>query len=168
MKTPRTIDRIQAKLKNRAIQLSPPVAEADVVEFEKSNGLRLPQDYRDFLLCVGRSGLGPPTCGLCGFGETPTSFDLGRIDLSRPFPFTRPWVWEAEAISDEGGKAEICCGIVVLGTDGCGQFWALIVRGPETGKIWMLTDVGIQPTVPSMTFTDWYEAWLDGRTEWWG
>ncbi len=44
------------------------------------------------------------------------------------------------------------CGVLTLGTDGCGQFWALVVHGPQFGKVWMLADVGITPTVPALTF----------------
>jgi hypothetical protein len=163
-----TIERLREKLKHRGIQLSPPLTESEVAAFEYSNRVGLPPDYREFLLCVGNGGSGPPDYGLCALGNTPSDFDLALPDLSKPFPFTRPWVWEEGDVSPEGERADVYRGIVILGTDGCAQYWALVVRGPDCGKIWMLADVGIQPTIPRMTFAEWYEAWLDGKTDWWG
>ena len=168
MSTSPTIGRIQEKLKSRGIRLSPTLTEAEVAAFERSNDVSLPSDYREFLLRVGNGGVGPADYGLCALGKTPSDFNFGSSDLSRPFPFTEAWVWEEGDKSSEGEQADAYCGVVILGTDGCGQYWALVVRGPDSGKIWMLTDVGIQPTIPRMTFTEWYEAWLDGKKDWWG
>ncbi len=78
------------------------------------------------------------------------------------------WVWEDGDSSAEGTKTDVTHGIFVLGTDGCGQYWILVANGPASGQIWMLADVGITPLVPSMTFLEWYEAWLDGKRNWWG
>ena len=163
-----TTQRIQEKLKRRGIHLSPPLTEAGVADFERSNEVRLPPDYREFLLCVGDRGVGPPDYGLCGLGKTPPDFDFASTDLSRPFPFTLPWTWEDGDTSSEGEQEDACRGVLILGTDGCGFYWALVVRGPESGKIWSLADVGIAPTVPSMTFVEWYESWLDGKKDSWG
>ena len=162
------IERLQGKVKSRGISLSPPLTEAEVGGFERSNGVSLPPDYREFLLRVGDGGVGPPDYGLCALGKMPSDFDFASPDLSRPFPFTQPWVWEDGDTSSEGERADAYRGVVILGTDGCGQYWALVVSGPDFGKIWMLADVGIQPTTPRMTFTEWFEAWLDGKRDWWG
>jgi hypothetical protein len=74
---------------------------------------------------------------------------------------------EIHDTSSEGEQADAYRGVVILGSDGCAQYWALVVRGPDFGKIWILADVGIQPTIPGMSFTEWYEAWLDGKQDWW-
>jgi SMI1 / KNR4 family (SUKH-1) len=163
-----TIERIQEKAKSRGIRLSSTLIEEDIASFEHSNGISLPSDYREFVLRVGNGGVGPPDYGLCALGQTPSDFDFASPDLSRPFPFTQPWIWEDGGTSSEGQQADAYCGVVILGTDGCGQYWAVVVRGPDYGKIWMLADVGIQPTIPSMTFIEWYETWLDGKRDWWG
>lgn len=154
------------KVKSRGIQLSPLLTDAELTDFEHSNGISLPSDYWDFLLHVGDGGDGPPDYGLCGFGKIPSDFDSALLDLSKPFPFTQPWIWEEGETSPQGEQDDAYCGVLILGTDGCAQYWALVVRGPDFGKIWMLADVGIHPTIPSMTFTEWYEAWLDGKTDW--
>jgi len=167
-----TIKRLQKKVKSKGIRLSPPLTEAEVAGFERSNKLSLPPDYREFLLHVGNGGVGqgfgPPSYGLCALGETPSDYDSGSPDLSKPFPFTKPWIWESGDKSSEGKRADVHRGVLILGTDGCAMYWALVVCGPDFGKVWNLVDVGIQPTVPKMTFTEWYEAWLDGKTDWWG
>lgn len=165
--TPR-IQRLQEKAKKAGVQLYPPLGEADIAGFEESRRVALPAEYRAFLQCVGNGGSGPPAYGLCGLGEVPSDFNGPAPDLSKPFPFTKAWVWEDGDISPEGTKADVTHGILVLGTDGCGQYWTLVGNGPALGQVWMLADVGITPLVPSMTFLEWYEAWLDGKREWWG
>jgi hypothetical protein len=162
------IERIQHKAKNRGIRLSPTLTGTEIAGFERFNNVSLPSDFREFLLRVGNGGTGPPAYGLCALGKTPSDLDFASPDLSKPFPFTKPYVWENGGTSPEGNQADACCGVVVLGTDGCAQYWVLVVRGPDFGKIWMLADVGITPTIPKMTFIEWYEAWLDGKNDWWG
>jgi hypothetical protein len=100
-------------------------------------------------------------------GEVPADFGSPAPDLSKPFPFTKPWVWEDGEASLEGSREDVERGVIILGTDGCAQYWALVVNGPDFGKVWMLADVGILPLAPGMTFLEWYEAWLDGRRDWW-
>jgi len=150
------------------VRFPPPLAEADIARFERLRGVTLPVEYRAFVQDLGNGGKGPPAYGLCGLGELPSDFNWPAPELSKPFPFTKAWVWEHGDVSAEGTKAEITHGILILGTDGCGQYWALVVNGTASGQVWMLTDVGITPLGPSMTFLEWYEAWLDGKRKWWG
>lgn len=168
MSTSAAIERLQAKVNSRGTRLSPTLTEAQVASFEQSHGVRLPSDYREFLLRIGNGGDGPAAYGLCALGTIPFDFGRPAPELSKPFHFTQSWIWEGEAASAKEGKDDVYCGVLILGTDGCGLYWALILRGPEVGRIWMLADVGITPVVPRMTFTEWYEAWLDGKRDWWG
>jgi len=161
-------ERLLAKVKNRGRKLAPILSAPQIESFERTNGVSLPPDYREFLLRVGNGGDGPPTYGLCPLGTKPSDFDFAAPDFSKPFPFTQSWIWEDGDVSAEGGKEDVYRGVLILGTDGCGQYWALIVCGPEFGRIWMLADVGITPVIPGMTFSEWYEAWLDGRKNWFG
>ena len=40
-------------------KLSPPASEETIQKFEEQEGIRLPEEYRDFLLFVGNGGAGP-------------------------------------------------------------------------------------------------------------
>jgi hypothetical protein len=58
--------------------------------------------------------------------------------LAAPFPLTESWLWEedsrpAEEIESLRGPV-FDHGSVVLGTDGCGMYWHLIVTGPHRGR----------------------------------
>jgi hypothetical protein len=161
------IQRVAQKVRAKHLHVQPPIPEADLESFEQNNGLNLPEDYRAFLLQVASGGQGPPDYGLCGFGELPSDFNQRVPDLSHAFPFTKPWIWEDGDESEQGTIEDVSRGVIILGTDGCAQYWALVVKGPDEGKIWMLCDVGIAPLRPAMTFLEWYEAWLDGKRDWW-
>src|SRR5215475_15153243 len=88
-----TIERLHTKIKSRGIRLLPTLTPADISKFEQSNAIALPTDYREFLLHIGNGGIGPPTYNLCALGAKPSDFDFAA-DLSKPFPFTQPWIWE--------------------------------------------------------------------------
>ena len=168
MAIPDEVETLKSKAKGRGVRFSTCLSETAVADFERGYRISLPTDYRQFLLQIGNGGDGPPVFGLCALGAIPADFDAAPPDLAKPFPFKRPWIWEDGETSPEGTRLDVYCGIIILGTDGCGQYWALVVRGPDSGKIWMLADVGITHTIPKMTFIEWYEAWLDGRREWTG
>jgi SMI1 / KNR4 family (SUKH-1) len=162
------IQRIASKAKNAGVKLLASLSETDLAMFEQERGVELPADYRAYLLQIANGGAGPPEYGLGSLGSLPSDYRLPAPDLSKPFPFTRSWVWEDGETSPEGQQDDTHYGVLILGTDGCAQYWALVVNGPERGKIWMFTDVGIMPLVPGMTFSGWFEAWLDGKRDWWG
>ena len=168
------LDRIARKVRERGTRLGPAVPDDAIAAFEARCGCALPDDYRAFLRHVGNGGVGPPAYGLLPLGETPEHMaaeaarpwaELRRV--RRPFPFTRPWVWEDGDPSDEGTREQVADGTLHLGTDGCAQYWLLVASGPERGNVWMLADVGITPTAPKRDFLQWFEDWLDGVREWW-
>ncbi|MEZ0265337.1 MAG: SMI1/KNR4 family protein [Phycisphaerae bacterium] len=168
------LDRIARKVRERGTRLGPAVLEDALTAFEARCGCTLPEGFRAFLRHVGNGGVGPPAYGLLPLGGTPD--DMGEQEsrpwaeldrVRRPFPFTRPWVWEEGDPSDEGTREQVEDGTLHLGTDGCGQYWLLVVSGPERGAVWMLADVGITPTAPKRDFLQWFEDWLDGLREWW-
>lgn len=162
-----TIEEVRDAVRSAGVKLSPTLAEAQVADYEQLHGIRLPSDYRAFVLHVGNGSTGSPSYGLCRLGNVPSDFDLPVPNVSKVFPFTKPWVWENGNPSAEGVAEDVNCGVLILGTDGCAQYWALVVNGPEFGNVWMLTDVGITPTVPRMTFLEWYRSWIRGKRDWW-
>jgi hypothetical protein len=165
------VSRIKNKIAERGLQLNPPASLGEVEFFEARSQVRLPEEYRRFLLEIGDGGGGPPEYGLMKLGQVPKDrgADAGEAleHLHRPFPLTRHWVWEGDEDPKEELRQALNHGRLHLGTDGCGMYWILIVTGPERGQVWLTADVGIQPCAPRRDFLSWYEYWLDGGREWW-
>ncbi len=175
MKMNEQISRIKTKLKHRNAELNPRLKVAEVRKFEELYGVELPREYREFVTRIGNGGVGPPDYGMYALGTTETQLQQFRRpeqqDLSRlaePFPFTRFWVWENSDLSLEGTYEQVHNGSVLLGTDGCGMDWRLIVTGPDRGIPWMISGEGIQPVCPKRHFLQWYEDWLDGLDSFYG
>jgi hypothetical protein len=85
-------------------------------------------------------------------------------DIGKPFPFTKRWVWEGGVLfvpPTEGEPDEVNHGSICVGEVGCGEFWHLIVTGPERGIMWSFSGVGALPSDPKQDFLDWYQSWLD-------
>lgn len=167
------LNRIQRKAHEQGKRFHPRLQEASITEFEREHGVRLPEEYRQFLLNVGNGGDGPPHYGLARMGEIAHDLSpeekrrwLGFPRIAEPFPFSKPWCWEEDHESDKGSKDLVDCGSIYLGNDGCGMYWHLIVTGPDRGRVWLLTGEGIAPTRPKRDFLEWYEAWLDEVENW--
>jgi acyl-coenzyme A synthetase/AMP-(fatty) acid ligase len=148
-----------------------------VYTYEAQHGVVLPEPYRTFVveICDG-SFIGPPDGGLMELGRLPDDWGAGRParDLAKPFPLTEPWVWEDEEHSEEELDALLDPvfnhGSLVLGTDGCGMYWHLVVTGAHRGHIWCVTDVGAYPygaefdgTTGRSGFAGWVEYREDGE-----
>jgi hypothetical protein len=151
--------------------------------FEAEHRVVLPEPYRTFVAEVtDGSSLGPPEFGLEGLTGPTLSGRQGGKDgrsgqgcreereLARPFPLTEAWVWE----DDPRPVAEIDPildrvfghGSVVLGTDGCGMYWHLVVSGPHRGHVWLITGEGAVPfgaefghTGGDAGFAGWVRHW---------
>lgn len=157
----------------------PPLGWAGVRAFEARHGVVLPEPYRT---CVAEiadgSPAGPPQYGLVPLDETPSGWGGGRRDrvLSEPFPLTDPWFWDAEeprpsAALDARIEEVFHHGTVVLGTDGCGMCWHLVVTGPHRGHVWLITGEGAGPfgarfgfTTAEAGFAGWVRHWSAGGT----
>ena len=147
--------------------------------FEAEHGIVLPEPYRSFVATVSDgSYAGPPDYGLMELGDLPPDWGASRPErcLAKPFPLTAPWIWEDDELSahEEETLASVCDhGSLVLGTDGCGMYWHLIVTGESRGHIWLIADVGATPfgaefgnTTGKSGFAGWVEHWAEGK-EWW-
>jgi hypothetical protein len=142
--------------------------------FEAEHDVILPEPYRTFVAEItDGSYAGPPDYGLVGLAELPRDWgdDRPERDLSRPFPLTSQWVWE-EDDSEPSEETEALLdqvfdhGSIVLGTDGCGMYWHLVVTGPHRGHVWMITGEGAAPfgaefgnTTAAPGFAGWVEHW---------
>lgn len=165
------------------------LAEVELSQFEEKHGIRLPDDYKEFLLKVGNGGAGP------GYGVLPLnqfyhigkwarrickmfyggSFELDDVDpkfLSNPFPHIQKWGDDPDQELDEEkevGREDYIKqfnydiqGSIALCDHGCGLHNILIVSGPERGKVWYEfrnENHGMGPI--NNSFIEWYVNWLD-------
>jgi hypothetical protein len=158
---------LQQELATANVVLAPCLPTADLAAFEQAHQVSLPPEYRLFLTHIGNGGAGPPAYGLRALGATEAWWaDDQRAAwehfqaLRRPFPFAQPWCWADEAAPDPARLAAVYDGSLYLGTDGCGLDWALVVTGPQRGYVWQLSEEGVLPCRPALTFFQWVSAWL--------
>ncbi|MFG3039201.1 SMI1/KNR4 family protein [Streptomyces sp. NPDC048330] len=163
---------------------SPPAGWDAVRSFEEEHGVVLPEPYRTCVAEVG-DGLraGPPYYGLLPLAEVPSDWGADRPQrlLAEPFPLEEAWLWEAEddetALPVEEFEARtdrvFDHGSLLLGTDGCGMYWHLIVTGPQRGHVWQIAGEGAMPFGPESPdavmpgtpgFTGWASHWAEGRS----
>ncbi|MFD6659250.1 SMI1/KNR4 family protein [Streptomyces parvus] len=164
----------------------PPVGSAAVRSFEAEHGIVLPEPYRTCVaeICDGLRA-GPPYYGLLPLAQTPPDWGAGRPRrlLAEPFPLTDAWLWEAEENEsapqdqeqelDERMASVFDHGSLLLGTDGCGMYWHLIVTGPQRGHVWLIDENGAIPfgTRPGTSlmpgtpgFAGWVTQWAEGHS----
>ncbi|MFC1529748.1 SMI1/KNR4 family protein [Gemmatimonadota bacterium] len=165
---------IEEWIRQNKPSLLPRLDKVQVLEFEQANGVELPTDYRTFITTVCDGGAFGPEYGLLPLGAVPKHNACHEGSLSghraaRPFPFTEEWVWEDEEQTDDRDRRieETTHGTLVLGEEGCGAYWALIVTGPCRGEVWLLTGEGITPCRPRMGFGQWLETLACGGLSWW-
>lgn len=142
--------------------------EDKVQEFESRHNIRLPSDYRTFLIHVGDGGATrqPVTNGIGinngpgpGYGLFPLEETIEGCDVSRPFPLMQhpgqDYVEEPENWGDEIPYP----GLIQIAYKGCAYFTFLAVNGPTYGTIW---DAEISMGwfwTTGATFGEWYRQW---------
>ncbi|WP_432114607.1 SMI1/KNR4 family protein [Streptomyces sp. S1] len=160
----------------------PPAGWEAVRSFEAEHGIVLPEPYRTFVaeVCDGLRA-GPPSYGLLPLVRTPPDWGAGRPErlLAEPFPLTEAWLWEGDEaeLSEQEFEARQAPvfdhGSLLLGTDGCGMYWHLVVTGPQRGHVWLIDEYGAMPfgTSPNASpmpgtpgFTGWVTHWTQGRS----
>ena len=169
--------------------LGAPTGEAAVLAVELAHGIRLPEDYRRFLIEVGDGGPGP-SYGLYSLAEAIAERGDGVWSLADPFEppaSCRDWV-DLRAP-----------GILPVQYEGCSYYAGLVITGPDRGTMWSYVEVepGWVPFVADLidehgapyqlrgsemadyrawydvmlapqnrgrrrSFLDWYEDWLAG------
>jgi hypothetical protein len=144
----------------------PVLAEDTVRDFEELHRVRLPPEYRGFLLSIGNGGAGP-YYGVFKLGEMDDGFGYkawreneGFVGvLSAPFPHTKPWndpsgmpEFDDSRAGDREWEDEYCRrrdawnkrywntanvnGAIPICHQGCAYRDWLIVTGPEAGNVW--------------------------------
>lgn len=125
-------------------QLGPPLTESELQAFEQTHRIRLPGDYRVFLIGAGNGGAirsqakviaintgTGPGCGIMPLEEAVLGCDP-RV----PFPLTQSS--EAQRVDgmDKWGDQEPYPGLLQICYNGCADFAYLAVNGPAYGTIW--------------------------------
>lgn len=167
-----TIEELKRKVKDKQINLNSVLSINEIDAFETKHNVVLPKEYKDFLLNIGNGGDGPPEYKLLHLGKAASdAYEHEKeiwedfIYINKEFPYTESWCWEGE--DDQESRAfakkveEAYFGSIMLGTDGCGMNWLLIVTGKSHGEIWQLTDVGVFSCEPKVNFIEWYDHWLE-------
>ncbi|GAA3761697.1 hypothetical protein GCM10022205_56850 [Spinactinospora alkalitolerans] len=170
--------------------LRPPLTEAELLETEEALGVRLPEEYRGFLLEVAAAGAGPDY-GVLPLTRPKEGGAASAEHLRRPFrpvhvqelttahqagkPLRRTYADPDEYVRDYHAWDErddelfdaLDEGSLRVSEHGCGYFTLLAVTGPERGTMWAdvrATDEGAvpfrRPGKERMTFAEWYLRWL--------
>ncbi|MEU4424947.1 SMI1/KNR4 family protein [Actinoplanes sp. NPDC024001] len=142
--------------------------------FEARHGVTLPEPYRSFVAEISDGSFaGPPDYGLVALADLPADWGDDRPErvLARPFPLTAEWLWEEDDEPDDDLIERVCNdGSIVLGTDGCGMYWHLVVTGPHRGHVWMISGEGAVPFGAAFGrdtgepgFAGWVRHWSAGK-----
>lgn len=146
--------------------LQPPITDPVLEAFESAHGVRLPEEYREFLLQLGDGGAGP------GYGllsldkaaafpqadDDPPANYLSRLCPLRPeVSRMRDWLTSIDCSDDERYQ-----GTIVLCDHGCCNYAVLVVSGPARGCV---VNISLDDNPPVFArdndFLAWYERWLD-------
>lgn len=151
-------------------RLQPPLSETAIEKFEGEHNIRLPDDFRLFLLEAGSSGAGPY------YGLLPMerwaehlSEEPGPQTLASPCPLRH----KEEYPSVEADAS--LQGTLAVVHQGCVYYALLVVSGEHRGRIVYidLDGSGSPYFVDNPDFMSWYERWLDELlagydTDWFG
>jgi len=156
--------------KKHRFLFSKPLSEEAIFAFENRHGIRLPEDYRQFLMQAGSSGAGP-YYGILPLDKWDDA-NGGRNSLpadylARPSPLSPGSKPNLSAnTSHESGidpHDELLQGSIALVAQGCSYYAILIVSGSARGRVaYISLDDSEQVYFPeNLNFLSWYERWLD-------
>lgn len=170
------LDQIDRRLERVCLTLGrvlrhPPRTEQEILDFESQFDIRLPEDYRAFIMRFGDGG-----AILRALPET-LRHEHYDIDPSVPFPHTENWNPEhgedgrlLGAEEPTYGDARWISGFLILGECNYGAYYGIVVDGPSYGEMWIddrEDDQGIRRMnndyAPDRTarFLDWIGQYLD-------
>ena len=160
---------------------SEPLTEQAAAEYEKRNGISLPEDYRRFITMIAASGT-QPFYGLYSIVGEHKNREI-KVEVDKKFPFTVRKPLNIMKLSDEEydaiyetGEMNVDAGYILLCHEGCGMYSILIVNTDDKetyGTVWyydLANDAGIYPLINpadhrTMSFLDWLEYYVDKTLE---
>lgn len=154
-------------------QYPPCLSEEEVAEIERRFNIRLPEEYRQFLLHIG-GGIDTDNDARY-YLESPSEKEKYFYQLNKPFLFKNSWERQYD---DEGEPLEPDIdyqtsfqGAIILEAQGCGVFHLLVVSGEAYGQVWvhdMVNSVMVYPIEEDgvrCNFIRWYQMWTKGLLE---
>lgn len=150
-------------------KLAAPASEEVVQKFEAQHGIRLPEEYRDFLTLVGNGGAGP-FYGLFGV-KVPESKRRETELLEQWLPDeentlqAEPLIYPKMSDADWDKAAQSpypYTGVLPIGTQGCTLMTGLMLTGPYRGQVVYYDDDLCGPPffLREKGVLAWYERWL--------
>lgn len=157
-------------------QLAAPASEEQILKFEEQQGIRLPEEYRDFLLHVGNGGAGPyyGLDGIRDLGDDLHDSHGARIYRVQEEPVIYPKMsdeeWNRMTAPEsrqgdsmgKGGEVHPYVGVLPIGSQGCTLMTGLMLAGPYQGQVVYYDEDYCGPPffVREKGFLSWYERWL--------
>jgi hypothetical protein len=137
------------------------LTEQQVSDFEDLHGIRLPEEFRQFITRISHGGYGPCEGLLSMDRWTPSRMRVNG-QLAAPFPFA-PDSYVSAWRGEEDGPTLPFPGTIAVGWAGGSQYTLLVVTGSGRGR---LVEVFAGSDVVPHFHTDadflaWYERWLD-------
>ena len=156
----------------------------EILKFEKEYNLKLPEEYKIFLLHIGNGGISyadsaaGPGYGIYPLGKNANELVYENTELylkqdCKIHPKMTDEFWsdlnknieENDDISTEELDLElgkIFSGLLSIGTQGCTYYYALVLNGEFKGRIVNVDSDRQKPYFAfESNFLDWYERWLD-------
>lgn len=152
-------------------KLAAPASEEAIRKFEEQQGVRLPEEYRDFLTFIGNGGAGP-YYGLYGLKALEDDLSDSRglrwcRSLEEPviYPKMSEEEWDRNVNPEsrrKGEKVYPYTGVLPIGTQGCTLMTGLMLTGPYRGQVVYYDNDFCGPPffVREKGFRSWYERWL--------
>tara|TARA_R110002096_G_scaffold212352_9_gene399851 strand:- start:2212 stop:2778 length:567 start_codon:yes stop_codon:yes gene_type:complete len=169
------IQSLAAKARKARVQTKPPIAIEDIAALENAAGVKLPDEYRDFLSHVANGGTSP--CRLVPLAHWDHSY---WIDCANPLMIAVPSIITPEAESHgeawldraapadwsnrwDNNEWDPMFGTIAVAEIGCGLFFSLIVTGEHRGRVFSWGDHALNPPIfcEESSFTRWIEGCFD-------
>jgi hypothetical protein len=174
----RTVDgRLPFGAEHHKYRMNPPIAPGELETFEVLHGIRLPEDYRCFLLEVGDGGAGP------AYGVLPLRYWAWHVSewnhlTGSPRPLVErpsasylasPCQLRADVDYDGTWQERLAPqdydsfqGMMAVCYQGCADCVLLVVSGAERGRLVSVGESWNPPVfLPMPDFLSWYETWQD-------
>jgi hypothetical protein len=137
------------------------IGTEEVAVFEHRHGIRVPTEYREFLVRVSNGGAGPFD-GLLALNQwdahAPGADERYLRAPCKLIPELSQNDWDTLDVEDE----LLFAGSMALSFQGGTYYSTLILNGTHAGRICNI-DIKSEPPIfsPFDGFLDWYESWLD-------